>query len=232
MPDKRDYYEVLGLSKVASEEEIRQAYKRLAKEFHPDVSKDPLAETKFKEVQEAYSVLSDAQKKSAYDQFGHAGMGGAGFSNAGGFRGFSGGPDFDFSDLFSQMGFGGTHFEDMFSESFGGSNRRRSRQGEHIKVEIDLSFSDAVFGCEKEIRIDRREPCNTCKGTGAEKGKSKSTCSTCKGSGVVRHSQRTAFGIFSTQSPCPACDGEGLVNEHPCPDCRGGGVVKNKRAIA
>lgn len=230
MPDKRDYYEVLGLSKGASEDEIRSAYKRLAKEFHPDVSKAPDAEAKFKEIQEAYSVLSDPKKKSAFDQFGHAGVNNAGFSNGGGFGGFSGGA-FDFSDLFSQMGFGGGAFDDMFSESFGGSGRRRARHGEHIKIELDLKFNEAVFGVEKEIRLERREACEACHGSGAEKGRSKATCPTCKGSGVVRHSQRTAFGVFSTQTPCPKCDGEGSVNEHPCPRCDGAGVTKAKRSI-
>src|SRR3989338_2060343 len=181
MPEKRDYYDVLGLSKSAGADEVKAAYKRLAKQFHPDVSSDPKAKEKFQEALEAYQVLSDAQKRSNYDQFGHA---------AGGFSGFSGfsgaqGIDFYFSDLFENFsgfeGFGG------FSDLFGGmrSRENRNRSGENLRVDVSVLFEEAVFGAEKEIEIERIEHCEHCRGTGAEKGAGKKTCSTCKGRGIV-----------------------------------------------
>ncbi len=234
MPEKKDYYEVLGLTKGASVDEIKAAYKRLAKEFHPDVSKAPDAEAKFKEVQEAYGVLSNEQKKAQYDQFGHAGT--QGFS---GYRGYGGGgfssmgPDVDFSEIFSQFGFSGSGMEDLFGDAFArsGGGRRRERRGEHIRAELDLKFNEAIRGAQKDIHVERLEPCATCKGSGAADGASKISCTTCKGSGVLRQSQRTPFGMFTSQSPCPTCGGEGRIVEKPCADCKGHGIARVRRTI-
>ena len=230
MPEKRDYYEVLGLKKGANADDIKAAYKRLAKEFHPDVSKDPQAEAKFKEIQEAYGVLSDDQKRAQYDQFGHAGQGFSGYKGYSGFG--STGPEFDFGDLFSQFGFGGGDMDDLFAQAMGGGggrSRSRPRTGEHLKVELDLKFNEAVFGTKKEIRIERLEECEACDGSGSAKNSEKITCVQCKGSGVVRHSQRTPFGVFTT---CATCGGQGRVIEHPCNACEGAGVLRIKRTIA
>ena len=220
--NKRDYYEVLGVSKNADEKEIKSAFRKLAKKYHPDVSKEPDAAEKFKEAQEAYAVLSDEQKRKQYDQFGHAAFdqmnGGAGFD-------FS---DFDFSDIFSDL-FGGS-FGGGFSNfgDFGGGGRQttRARRGSDRLMRVDLTFDEAVFGCKKEINVDFYDECDECRGKG---GKGEKTCSTCHGNGTVTMQQSTLFGTFATRTTCPDCRGKGKTYESTCSHCRGtGSVRKNK----
>ncbi len=207
---KKDYYEVLGLTKGASDDEIKKSYRKMAKKYHPDVNKEPGAEDKFKEVNEAYEVLSDPQKKATYDQFGHAGMEGAGF-NQGGFGGFE-----DFSDIFGSF-FGG---------GFGGGRTRQSngpRKGNDRFMQMRIDFMDAVFGKEEEITIDVDEQCTACGGTGAYSKSDIHTCSTCGGSGKVTSQQRTPFGVFQSQSVCPDCGGSGKTVAKKCDKCHGRG---------
>lgn len=217
--DKRDYYEVLGLSKGASKEEIKKSYRKLAKEYHPDRNKSEGAESKFKEVQEAYEVLSDEQKRGAYDQYGFAGTQ-AFSSNGGGFSGFSG-------DL------GG--FEDLlgglFGSSFGGfgsSNRRENNnRGADIELNIQIDFFDAIFGSEKEIEYKRYIKCKKCNGSGSKNGKLK-TCNTCSGRGQVTQVQNTFFGRMQVVTNCPTCGGSGQIIEEECNECKGNGVNLEK----
>lgn len=217
---KRDYYEVLGLEKGADEQAIKKAYRKLAMQYHPD--KNPgnkEAEEKFKEINEAYEVLSDANKRSRYDQFGHAGVGGNG---DGGFEGFSGYGGFDdiFGDIF-----------DMFGGGFSSGRRRNGPQkGADLKYELSITFEEAAFGVEKDISVSRHESCGTCGGTGAKAGTSKKTCSKCNGSGEVRYAQRTPLGQFVNVKTCDVCHGEGSIIETPCKDCGGTGkVMKDKK---
>ncbi len=223
MADKRDYYEVLGLSKGASEDEIKKAYHKLAKKYHPDMNPgDKDAEQKFKEVGEAYSVLSDPEKKSRYDQFGHAGVDpnyGAGAGGGfGGFGGF-GGMDFDVGDIFSSF--------------FGGSSSSARRNGpvagEDLLVRTVISFEEAAFGCTKTISFTRTETCSACNGSGAEPGTHADTCSKCGGSGQIRVQQRTLLGMMQTTRPCDACGGAGRIIKTPCKTCRGQGVEKKNK---
>ncbi|MBU0511579.1 MAG: molecular chaperone DnaJ [Chloroflexi bacterium] len=214
----RDYYETLGTSKGASEADLKSAFRNLARKYHPDVSKEPNAEEKFKEINEAYAVLSDVEKRAAYDRFGHAGVQGAG-----------GVPDFtnvDFSDIFGDLG-------DMFGFGGFGRSSRRSRnaprRGADLQYRVHLTFKEAVFGAEKEIEITRDEVCNTCQGTGAKPGTSPTRCSTCGGSGEVRQSRQTIFGSMVQVVSCPACGGKGEVITSPCPTCEGHGQVRNTR---
>ncbi len=233
MAGKRDYYEVLGLAKNASVQDIKEAYKTLAKRFHPDVSKEPHAEEKFKEVNEAYGVLSDGEKRAQYDRFGFSGPGaGGGF---GGGAGFGGGgfnsQDFDFSSLFGDLG--GFGFGNLFGQAFGGGGTRRRRgpvQGEPIKVEMELTFEEAAFGTTKTIEVERIEHCTACSGLGG-KGGERLTCSKCHGKGAIQHAQRTAFGVFTTATTCHACRGEGSVHKEACAKCRGHGRVQDRRKI-
>ena len=210
---KRDYYDVLGVSKTANDDEIKKAYRGLAKKYHPDVCKEPDAEAKFKEVQEAYEVLSDSTKRQQYDQFGHEGpMGGAG-----GFDGFNFGG-----------GFGG--FEDIFSSFFGGGSRRKSStgatRGRNIKTTITLTFEEAAFGCEKEITLSKLETCKDCSGTGAMSGKDIETCSRCHGRGRVVVEQNSIFGRVQTETTCPNCGGKGKTIKNKCTTCHGEGRIK------
>lgn len=210
---KRDYYDVLGVSKTANDDEIKKAYRGLAKKYHPDVCKEPNAEAKFKEVQEAYEVLSDSTKRQQYDQFGHEGpMGGAG-----GFDGFNFGG-----------GFGG--FEDIFSSFFGGGSRRKSStgatRGRNIKTTITLTFEEAAFGCEKEITLSKLETCKDCSGTGAMSGKDIETCSRCHGRGRVVVEQNSIFGRVQTETTCPNCGGKGKTIKNKCTTCHGEGRIK------
>ena len=215
MADKRDYYEVLGVSKSASDDEIKKAHRKLAKKYHPDLNKDnPEAAEKFKELNEAYEVLSDKTKRQKYDQFGFAGVdpnygAGQGGGFGGGFGGFGG---FDMGDI-------GDMFGSFFGGGFGSSSRSRRnapQRGQTIQQRVMLSFEEAAFGCEKEITIQRTENCDECNGTGAQKGTSAETCSNCKGSGYVTQAQRTPLGIFQTQSPCPHCQGTGKIIKNKC----------------
>ena len=219
--NKRDYYEVLGIDKNSDEQTIKKAYRKLAKQYHPDMNPgDKEAERKFKEINEAYAVLSDSEKKARYDQYGHAGvdpnMAGGGFS------GFDG-------------GFGGFDFGDIFSSFFGGgqSSARRNApmRGDDLRAHVTLSFEEAVFGCKKEISYNRIELCNECSGTGAQKGTSAETCKTCGGSGQVRVTQRTPLGMFQTTKTCDTCKGKGKTIKNPCTNCRGTGYVRVKKTV-
>ena len=220
---KRDYYEALGVDRSADEAAIKKAYRTLAKKYHPDINPgDAAAERKFKEVNEAYAVLSDPEKKAKYDQFGHAAFeaGGAG-GGFGGFGGF-GGMDFDISDIFSSFFGGGMG---------GGSTRRGPVRGEDLSVRVTLTFEEAVFGTKKEVSYQRIQKCGSCSGTGAAKGTSPKTCTACGGSGRVRVQQRTPLGIMQTQKSCDACRGTGKIIEKPCDDCRGNGYVRATKKL-
>ncbi len=225
MAEKRDYYEVLGLNKSASEDEIKKSYRKLAKKYHPDLNPDDkTAEEKFKEVNEAYGILSDPEKKSRYDQFGHAGVDpnyGAG-GGAGGFGGFGG---------FGGMGDFGDVFSSFFGGGFGGGGRRSGgpRKGEDIETFVSISFEEAAFGCEKDISLRRRKSCKSCNGTGAKDGKEMETCGQCHGSGVVTSVQRTILGNIQSQSTCPSCGGRGKRIKTPCPHCQGGIITEDKK---
>ncbi len=218
-----DYYSVLGLKKGASIDEIKKAYKQLAKKYHPDINKDPDAEKKFKEIAEAYAVLSDPEKKQNYDNYGDA------FQNFEGYRqrgfGQDFGMDIDFEDIFNSFGFSG--FGDIF-----GSRRtgRKKDVGTNIKLTLSLTFEEAAFGTEKEVTYDRIEKCSSCKGTGAEGGKEK-TCPDCNGSGRIIRQQRTPFGIFQTQTICSSCRGKGKTAEKKCSECRGNGFITIEKTV-
>lgn len=227
MADKRDYYEVLGVSKGASDDEIKKAHRKLAKKYHPDLNRDnPEAAEKFKELNEAYEVLSDKDKRAKYDQFGFAGVDPNYGAGQGGFGGGFGG--FDMGDL-------GDIFGSFFGGGFGGSSSRSRRnapqRGETLQQRIMLSFEEAAFGCEKEITINRTESCDECGGTGAERGTSVETCSNCHGSGVVMQTQRTPLGMFQTQGACPNCRGTGKIIRKPCKKCGGTGKMRKSRTL-
>ncbi len=217
MADKRDYYEVLGVNKNATDDEIKKAYRTLAKKYHPDINKDDAsAAEKFKEAAEAYEILSDKEKRSRYDQFGHAGTD-PNFGASG--SGFGGG--FDMGDIFESF-FGG----------FGGQSRRNSPQrGRDIHVELDITFEEAAFGCKKTISVNRVEACKECSGSGAKKGTSPIKCSRCNGTGQVRTVQNTPFGQFQSTRPCPECNGQGKTIKEPCPNCNGTGRKKSVHKI-
>lgn len=230
MPEqKRDYYEVLGVSKGTSDDEIKKAYRKLAKKYHPDMNPgDKEAEAKFKEVNEAYSILSDSEKRARYDQFGHAGVDpnyGAG-GPGGGFGGFDMG-DIDLGDIFGSFfggGFGG----------FGGSassRRNGPQKGESLRASLTISFEEAAFGCEKEINLNRTEECEACHGSGAEPGTTAETCPDCRGTGVVRVQQRTGGFAFSSTAPCSRCRGTGKIIHTPCKACGGSGSVKKTKRV-
>ena len=217
---KRDYYEILGVQKNASKDEIKKAYRKLALQNHPD--KNPgnkQAEDRFKEATEAYDVLIDDQKKAAYDQYGFAGV-----------EGMGGGHDFsnyrDFGDIFGEGGFSSI-FESFFGGGFRKSNSGSVRQGANLRYDIDIPFKDAVFGTKVEIQYSHNESCTTCKGAGTTDGSGKKTCPLCRGSGQVRHSQ----GFFSVATTCHQCHGEGSIIEKPCSDCGGSGTQKKRQKI-
>ena len=229
---KRDYYEVLGVDKNADEAALKKAYRALAKKYHPDVNPgDAEAEKKFKEASEAYAVLSDAEKRRQYDQFGHAAFGGdGGAGGAGGFGGFGG---FDFSGAdFSDM------FGDIFGDLFGGGSRRGGRsyngpmQGANVRKGIRITFEEAVFGCEKELEVVLKETCNTCNGSGAKPGTSPETCPKCGGRGQVVYTQQSLFGMVQNVQTCPQCNGTGKVIKDKCSDCSGTGYQSVKKKIS
>lgn len=220
MADKRDYYEVLGVSRNAGEDEIKRAYRALAKKYHPDVNKgDTASEQKFKEISEAHEVLSDTNnKRKKYDQFGHAGVNGNG-AGAGGFGGFS--------------GFGGVEeiFESFFG-GFGGTTRRTGpRKGQDLRERITITFDESAFGVKKTINVLRHESCSTCEGTGARPGTEPETCSRCHGSGKVRERQNTLFGQMINERTCDSCVGTGKIIKEKCDDCSGSGKVRRTRKI-
>lgn len=221
MADKRDYYEVLGVSKTASDDEIKKAFRTLAKKYHPDMHPgDKECEEKFKEAQEAYAVLSDAEKKKQYDQFGHAAFDGTG-GGAGGFD-FSG---MDMGDIFG----------DIFGDFFGGGSRRRTNdgpmKGSNLRTSVRITFEEAIFGCEKEIEMVLKDECHTCHGTGAKPGTTPETCPKCGGKGKVVFTQQSFFGTVQNVQTCPDCGGSGKIIKDKCPDCRGTGYIASKKKI-
>lgn len=237
---KRDYYEVLGVDKGADQKEIKSAYRKLALKFHPDRNKEKDANEKFKEINEAYEVLSDEKKRKTYDQFGHAAFDQAsGFGSqgqAGGYRTYTGG-----------MGFGSEGFSDPFDifeqffgggSPFGGGTRSRSqsrqtdKRGNDLRIALDLTFEEAAHGVEKEFTYKHFESCDSCGGSGAKKGSKKKTCTTCKGSGVEQVTQQTIFGSFAAQRVCSSCGGDGEIIEMPCPSCEGTGRTKKNKKIS
>lgn len=216
-----DYYQTLGVAKDASKEDIKRAYRRLARQYHPDVNKEPGAEDRFKEINRAYEILSEPETRARYDRFGEAGVGGsaasAGYQYASDFGGFA--------DI----------FESIFS-GFGNTGQTRSSQrgptrGDDLRLDLKLEFSEAIFGGEKEIRIPHLETCQTCKGSGAKKGTKAKSCSTCSGTGQVRRTTRTPFGTFAQVSTCPTCNGEGQVVEDKCETCNGAGRIQATKKL-
>ncbi|GJL80117.1 MAG: chaperone protein DnaJ [Nitrospinaceae bacterium] len=206
---KRDYYEILGINKNASESELKKAYRQLALKYHPDKNPDDsAAEEKFKEAAEAYEVLKDPEKRQVYDQFGHDGLKRTGFSGPQGFE-----------DIFSSFG-------DIFGDFFGGGGRATT--GPDLRLDLSVTFIEAAFGVKKDVEVSKHSPCNTCRGSGAKPGHPPNQCSTCRGTGQVVRSQ----GFFSVSSPCPACHGAGQIITHPCGDCRGEGRVLDKKTVS
>ena len=224
--EKRDYYEVLGVDKSASEDEIKRAYKKMARKYHPDLNPDNKeAEEKFKEVNEAYEVLSDSDKKARYDQFGFAGVDPNYGAGAGG--GAYGAGGFDFGDL-------GDIFGSFFGGGFGSAQRRNPnapQRGESIRLSVTISFEEAAFGCEKEVSVDRYETCAVCHGSGCADGTSPEVCPDCHGSGQVQVRRQTPMGVFATTSPCGRCGGKGRIIKTPCTACRGSGLERKRRTI-
>ena len=222
--NKRDYYEVLGVDKKADAETIKKAYRALTKKYHPDLNPgDKDAEEKFKEVNEAYAVLSDADKRAKYDQYGHAAFDPS--AGGGAYEGFGG-----------SGGFGGFDFGDIFSSFFGGGSgrseaRNAPHRGEDLEVQISIDFMEAVNGCKKDITYSRTERCPECKGSGAAKGTAPETCRTCGGAGQVRTSQRTPLGMFQSTRVCPDCRGAGKIVKTPCPECKGRGFRGAKKTL-
>lgn len=220
MADKRDYYEVLGVSKGADEAEIKKAYRQLAKKYHPDTNPgDKEAEAKFKEASEAYAILSDPEKRAKYDQFGHAAFDGS----AGG-----GAYEFNMDDIFGSMG-------DIFGEFFGGG-RSRSRsngpmQGANMRTSVRVTFEEAAFGCEKELELTLKDECTTCHGSGAKPGTSPVKCAKCGGKGQVVMTQQSIFGMVRNVTTCPDCNGTGTIVKEKCPDCRGTGYIASRKKI-
>ena len=215
-----EYYDRLGVSKDASQDEIKRAYRKMSKKYHPDINKEPGAEEKYKEVQEAYETLSDDQKRAAYDQYGPDGANG--FGGQGGFGGFDGG-----------AGFGG--FEDIFSSFFGGSatrNPNAPRQGDDLQYRVNLSFEEAIFGAEKEVHYNREATCKTCSGSGAKPGTSPVTCGRCRGQGVINVDTQTPLGMMRRQVTCDVCHGTGQEIKEPCQTCHGTGHEKQSHKVS
>ena len=220
MAEKRDYYEVLELERSATEVEIKRAYRKLARKYHPDINKDDGAEERFKEINEAYEVLSNGERRAAYDRFGHAAASGAGGMGGDPFGGFGGSP---FSDL----------FDSFFGGGAGGAGRPSAPpRGSDIQISINLTFEEAVFGTETDVEVDRLETCDVCNGTRVKDGKQPQTCGNCGGSGEVRRVQQTILGQFMTSGPCPTCHGEGVIITDPCDACRGRGRRRQYRTIS
>jgi len=226
MTDKRDYYKILGVERDASADEIKKAYRKLAMKYHPDKNKSPDAEEKFKELSEAYGVLSDDTKRGQYDRFGHEGIDNR-YSREDIFRGAS------FDDIFKDMGFGGGGgIFNLFFGSGGYNRAARPQRGRDLIYGLEIPFKTAAFGGERTIEIPKREACDTCGGSGAKPGTTPKTCQTCGGAGQIRRTQTTPFGRFITTSTCSTCQGRGSVIEEPCPTCQGRGVVRRKKKIS
>lgn len=227
MADKRDYYEVLGVSKDATDSDLKKAYRQLAKKYHPDTNPgDQDAEAKFKEATEAYAILSDAEKRQKYDQFGHAAFDGMG-GGAGGFD-FSG---FDFGDIFG--GGRGFDFGDIFGDLFGrrSYSENDSRRGANLRARVHITFAESVTGVKKELELNQKEACPACGGNGAKPGTSPETCSRCQGRGQVTITRQTMFGTMQQTAGCPECQGSGKIIREKCRDCRGSGYVTKKARI-
>ncbi|MGI6057720.1 MAG: molecular chaperone DnaJ [Bilifractor sp.] len=225
MAEKRDYYEVLGVDRNADEETIKRAYRKLAKKYHPDMNPgDKDAAEKFAEASEAYSVLSDPDKRRQYDQFGHAAFENGGAGGAGGFGGF------DFNDIFGSGGFG-----DIFGDIFGGGGRSNAnngpRRGASLRAVVHISFEEAVFGCKKDIELTLKDTCKTCGGSGARPGTSPETCPHCHGTGQIRQTQQSMFGMIQNIQTCPHCGGTGKIIRDKCPDCHGSGFTSSRKKI-
>ncbi len=221
----KDYYEILGVDKKAPKEEIKKAFRNLAHKYHPD--KKTGDDAKFKEINEAYSVLSDDIKRSQYDQFGQAGPNTSGFSGGqGGFEGF------DFSQ-FTQGGAGGFEFDfgDIFGDVFGGGRRNQAKRGRDISIDIEISFEESIFGVERSVLLNKVSKCDTCSGTGGEKGSDQITCIKCNGKGSVREVKRTFFGQFESTATCDNCQGAGMVPKTKCHTCHGLGILKKETEI-
>jgi molecular chaperone DnaJ len=226
MPEKRDYYEILGIEKAASKDEIKDVYRKLAMKYHPDRNKAPEAEEKFKEISEAYAVLSDDQKRRQYDTLGHAGFD-QHYTSEDIFRGA------DFSSIFRDIGFGFSDiFGSIFGGGFGGGFRERSNRGQDLAYNLTITLNEAATGTEKQIRIPRTEKCDICSGSGANPGSSVKTCPTCKGEGKVKHMRKSSFATFVQVVPCSTCRGKGKTIEKPCNNCRGSGLVRKRRQIS
>ena len=228
MADKRDYYEVLGVDRGADDATLKRAYRKLAKKYHPDMNPgDKDAEQKFKEATEAYGILSDPEKRKAYDQFGHAAFENGGAGGTGGFGGF-GGFDFNGGDMGDILG-------DIFGDLFGGGRSRRTNngpmKGANLRAVVHITFQEAVFGCEKELELTLKDTCKTCNGTGAKPGTSPETCSKCNGTGQVVYTQQSMFGMVRNVQTCPECNGTGKVIKEKCTDCRGTGFTSSRKKI-
>ena len=222
---KRDYYEVLGVGRDADDAAIKKAYRALAKKYHPDMNPgDKEAEAKFKEATEAYSVLSDPEKRRTYDQYGHAAFENGGAGQGGGFGGF----DFNGADM-------GDIFGDIFGDLFGGGRSRRANngpmRGANLRAVVHITFQEAVFGCEKELELTLKDTCTKCNGTGAKPGTSPETCSKCHGTGQVTYTQQSMFGMVRNVQTCPDCGGTGKIIKDKCPDCRGTGFTASRKKI-
>jgi molecular chaperone DnaJ len=216
MASKRDYYEVLGINKNANADEIKKAFRKLAFQYHPDHNQGEDSEAKFKELNEAYGVLSDDEKRSAYDRFGHAGVDGT------------------FGQGFGDFGFGGgfgSIFEDFFDAFSGGGGQRGARRGSDLHQKITVTFEEAALGCNADIRINRSEQCSNCNGSGARPGSQNSRCSDCNGSGKVKRVQQSLFGQFTNIASCPKCNGEGSIINDPCPKCKGSGKERKEQSM-
>ena len=223
MTNKRDYYEVLGVSKTTSKEEIKDAYRKLALQYHPDRNKAPEAEERFKEISEAYAVLSDNEKRTQYDQLGHAGFDQR-YTTEDIFRGA------DFESIFRDLG-GGMGPRDIFSFLFGGGFRERAARGRDLAYNLEITLEEAANGAEKNIEIKRIEKCDLCEGSGAAPNTSPKQCSRCNGAGRIQSTTRNGFGLFVRVTQCPTCGGRGKIIGKPCPRCRGSGITEKQRKI-
>ena len=225
MAEKRDYYEVLGVSRDASKDQIKDSYRKLAMQYHPDRNKSPEAEEKFKEISEAYAVLSDDEKRQQYDMLGHAGFDQR-YTREDIFRGA------DFDSVFRDLGFGfGDLFRQFFGGGFGGGFQERGNRGQDLVYDLELTLEEAARGTEKEIPVPRTEKCDVCGGSGASPGTSPRTCPRCNGAGKIQHMRKSSFAMYVQVTPCPTCRGQGKIIDSPCRNCHGSGLVKKRRTI-